>query len=169
MRTLALRFSVAVLACLLGVGTSIVFSNIRSAHSESGRDDFVTVGLGHNLPESWPEAPVRLVVTGVQRSYDLSEVDITFNVSSLNGKSIASFEVWAVKSGDKIVYQHKRILVHSMREDHTGLSVAPKEYTETVSVSLDRGFFSKRTDHIQLYLGSVEFSDGTRWLLPPSM
>jgi hypothetical protein len=83
--------------------------------------------------------------------------------------SIAGFDVWAVKSGDKIVYQHKRILVHSMREDHTGLSVAPKEYTETVSVSLDRGFFSKRTDHIQLYLGSVEFSDGTRWLLPPSM
>jgi len=165
MRTLALRFSVAVLACLLGVGTSIVFSNIRSAHSESGRDDFVTVGLGHNLPESWPEAPVRLVVTGVQRSYDLSEVDITFHVQSLNRKSIANFEVWAVKSHDNVVDSYKRILAHSIPKDISPL-LAAKEYTETVCVSLDRGFFRKRIDHVQLYLGWIEFTDGTRWHVP---
>jgi hypothetical protein len=164
MRSLAFRFSVAGLACLLGVVTSIVSSNIRSSHS----DGLVTVEQDHNLPESWPEAPARIAVSEVQRSYDLSEVDITFDVKSLNGKSIAAFEVWAIKSRDEIVYQHKRILVHSLHKDNTGLSLAANEYTETVCVSLDRGFFRKRIDKVQLYLGSVEFSDGTRWSLPLS-
>ncbi len=167
MRTLALRFSVAALACLLGV-TSIVISNIRSSHFDSRPDGLVTVERDDTLPESWPKAPARIAVSEVQRSYDLSEVDITFDVKSLNGKSIAAFEVWAVKSADKVVYQHKRILVHSMHKDNSGLFLAAQEYTETVCVRLDRGFFRKRIDNVQLYLGAVEFSDGTRWMLPPS-
>lgn len=168
MRTLALRFSVAALACVVGVVTSIVFSNIQSSRSEYWHDDLVTVEQDHNLPESWPKAPARIAVSEVQRSYDLSEVDITFDVYSLNGKSIASFEVWAVKSAGKSVYEHKRILVHSMRKDNSGLSLDAKEYTETVSVSLERGFFRKRIDNVQLYLWSVEFTDGTSWNLPAS-
>ena len=165
MRNLALRLSVAALACLLGVVTSIVSSNIRSSHAEG----LVTVERDQNLLGSWPEPPARIAVSEVQRSDDLSEVDITFDVYSLHGKSIAAFEVWAVKSRDEIVYQHKRILVHSMHKDNTGLSLAANKYTETVCVSLDRGFFRKRIDKVQLYFGSIEFSDGTRWIFPPSM
>ena len=101
----------------------------------------------------------------VQRSYDLSEVDITFHVQSLNRKSIANFEVWAVKSHGNVVDGYKRILAHSMAKDITPL-LAAKEYTETVCVSLDRGFFRKRVDHVQLYLGWIEFTDGTRWHVP---
>ena len=169
MRSLALRFSVAAIACLVGMVTSLVLSNVRSSSSDCGDDGLVTVQRDHNLPASWPEAPASISVSEVQRSYDLSEVDITFDVKSLNGKSIASFEVWAVKSSDKIVYEYKRILVHRMHTDDTGLSLPAKEFTETVCVSLDRGFFRKRIDNVQLYLDSVEFSDGTMWRLPLSM
>ena len=169
MRILALRFGVAAIACLIGMVTSNVLSNVRSSSSECCDDGLVTVLRDHSLPASWPEAPASISVSEVQRSYDLSEVDITFDVKSLNGKSIASFEVWAVKSSDKIGYQLKRILVHRTRKDNTGLSLAAKEYTETVCVSLDRGLFRKRIDNVQLYLGSVEFSDGTTWNLPASM
>jgi len=142
-----------------------ILSNIQSSRSDDRccHDALVVVERDHHLPESWPKAPARISVSEVQRSYDLSEVDITFNVQSLNGKSIASFEVWAVKSHDQIVDEYKRILVHSVRRDDTGSAVAANEYTETVCVSLDRGFFGKRVDHVQLYLGSIEFSDGTTW------
>ena len=158
MRSLALRAGVAAIACLVGIVASLVLSNIQSSRS----DDFVTVAQDHDQPQSWPKAPARISVSEVQRSHDLSEVDITFQVHSLNGKSIAGFEVWAVKSHDQGVDEYKRILVHST-------SLAAKEYTETVCVSLDRGFFRKRVDKVQLYLGSVEFSDGTTWRFPPSM
>ena len=171
MRSLALRFGVAAIACLVGIMASIVFSNIRSSGSDDQccNDGLVTVAENHNLPESCPKAPARISVSEVQRSYDLSEVDITFDVQSLNGKSITRFEVGAVKSQDKVVYEYKRILVHSIRKDNSDLPLAAKEYTETVCVSLDRGFFRKRIDKVQLYLQSVEFSDGTRWMLPPEM
>jgi hypothetical protein len=171
MRSLAFRFGVAAIACLVGVVVSNVLSNTRSSRSDDQccYDGLVTVEEDHNLPESWPKAPARISVSEVQRSYDLSEVDITFDVQSLNGRSIASFEVWAVKSHDKVVYEYKRILVHSMPKDNSGPSLAAKEYTETVCVSLDRGFFRKRIDNVELYLGSVEFSDGTTWHLPLSL
>ena len=171
MRRLALRFVVAAIACLIGIVASIVLSNTRSSASDDHcrRDLLVTFERDRNLPESWPKVPARISVSGVQRSYDLSEVDITFDVQSLNGKSITSFEVWAVKSQDNVVYEYKRILVHSMHNDNTGPSPAANEYTETVCVSLDRGLFRKRIDNVQLYLDSVEFSDGTTWNLPPAM
>ena len=148
MRSLAVRFGVAALTCVVGVVASNVLSNIRSSRSDDRccHDALVTVEGNHNLPESWPKAPARISVSEVQRSYDLSEVDITFHVQSLNGKSIASFEVWAVKSHDKEVYEYKRILLHSMPKDNTGPSMAAKEYTETVCVSLDRGLFRKRNN-----------------------
>jgi hypothetical protein len=168
MRSLALRFGVGAIACLIGMATSIVVSNVRRSSSDCCHDGLVTVQRAHNLAESWPEAPASISVSEVQRSYDLSEVDITFNVKSLNGKPIASFEVWAVKSYDKSVPEYKRILVHRMGKDNTGLSLAAKEYTETICVSLDRGFFRKRIDNVELYLDSVEFSDGTMWRLPLS-
>lgn len=164
MRGLALRVGVAAIACLVGIVVSMVLSNIQSSRSE---DDLVTVTQDHNLPESWPKAPARISVSEVQRSHDLSEVDITFQVQSLNGKSITGFEVWAVKSHDQSVDEYKRILVHSTLKDNTGPSLAAKEYTETVCVSLDRGFFRKRIDKVQLLLGSVEFTDGTTWRLMP--
>ena len=143
MRSLAVRFGVAAIACLVGIVASFVLSNIRSSHSDDQccHDALVTVDGNYNLPESWPKAPARISVSDVQSSYDLSEVDITFDVQSLNGKSIASFEVWAAKSHDKVVYEYKRILVHSMPKDNTGPSLAAKGYTETVCVSLYRGFF----------------------------
>src|SRR5215813_3642780 len=168
MRHLAVRFGVAAIACLVGIVASTVLSNIRSSRSDDQccHDDLVTVQRDQNLPESWPKPPARISVSEVQRSYDLSEVDITFDVQSLNGKSIASFEVWAVKSHDNVVYEYKRILAHSMPNDNTGRFLAAKDYTETVCVSLDRGFFRKRIDSVQLYLQSVEFTDGTRWSLP---
>ncbi|HEV8369370.1 MAG TPA: hypothetical protein VGQ39_15550 [Pyrinomonadaceae bacterium] len=171
MRSLVIRFGVATIACLVGIVATTVLSNIQSSRSDDQccHDALVAVERDHHLPESWPKAPARISVSEVQRSYDLSEVDITFNVQSLNGKSKASFEVWAVKSHNKVVYEYKRILVHSMRKDNTGLSLAAKEYTETVCVSLDRGFFRKRIDNVQLYLESVEFSDGTTWSLPLGM
>jgi len=165
MRCLDVRFGAAAIACLVGIVASVVLSNVRSAGSDDHYGGLVTVETDHNLPESWPRAPARISVSEVQRSYDLSEVDITFDVQSLNGKSIASFEVWAVKSHDN-VHNYKRILVHSMPNDNTGASVAAKEYTETVCVSLDRGFFRKRFDNVQLYLESIEFTDGTTWHLP---
>jgi hypothetical protein len=115
------------------------------------------------LPESSLKAPARITISEVQRSYDLSEVDITFQVQSLNGRSIAGFEVWALKLYDQNVDGYKRILVHSTVRDNTSPSLTAKEYTETVCVSLDRGFFRKRVDKVQLILGSVEFSDGTTW------
>ncbi len=170
MRSFAIRFGVAAIACLVGIVASIVLSDIRSSRSDDQCCDggLVTVDENHNLPASWPKAPARISVSEVQRSYDLSEVDITFDVQSLSGKSITSFEIWAVKSHDKVVHEYKRILVHSMRKDNNGPSLAAKEYTEIVCVSLDRGFFRKRFDNVQLFLGSVEFSDGTTWRLPAS-
>ena len=87
MRRLALRFGVAAIACIVGIVTSIVLSNVRSSSSECCPDGLVTVQRDHNLRESWPEAPALLSVLEVERSYDLSEVDITFDVKSLNGKS----------------------------------------------------------------------------------
>lgn len=171
MRSLVLRFGVAGIACLVGVVASIVLTNVRSSRSnvQCCHDALVTVEEDHVLPESWPKPPARISVSEVQRSYDLSEVDITFHVQSLNGKSIASFEVWAVKSHDNVVSEYKRILAHSVPKDSLGPSLAAKEYTETVCVSLDQGFFRKRIDNVQLYLESIEFSDGTTWSLPPSM
>ena len=168
MRNLALRVGVAAIACIVGIGASIVLSNIRSSPSvdQYDHDHLVTVAGNHKLPEFWPKAPAHISISEVQRSYDLSEVDITFDVQSLNGKSIASFEVWAVKSHDKVVDGYKRILVHSRRNDNTDQSLTAKEYTETVCVSLARGFFRKRINNVQLYLGSVEFSDGTTWHAP---
>ena len=35
--------------------------------------------------------------------------------------------------------------------------------------SWERGFFRKRIDNVQLYVESVEFSDGTTWSLPLAM
>ena len=171
MRSLALRFGVAAVACLVGIMANMVLSRIQTSRSDDrcGHNALVTGEQDHDLPESWPRAPARISISEVERSYDLSEVDITFDVQSLNGKSITRFEVGAVKSQDKVVYEYKRILVHSMRKDNTGLYLPAKEYTETVCVSLDRGFFRKRIDKVQLYLQSVEFSDGTRWMLPPEM
>lgn len=168
MRSLAVRFGVATIACIVGIVSSLTFSNMRSSGSDNQccHDALVTVAGNHNLPESWPKTPARLYISEVQRSYDLSEVDITFDVQSFNGKSIASFEVWAVKSHDNVVDGHKRILVHSMSKDQTDQSLAAKEYTETVCVSLDRGFLRKRIDNVQLFLGSIEFSDGTSWHVP---
>ena len=163
MRSFAVRFGFVVIACLVGVVASIVFSNIRSSRSDGA---LVTVEENRYARGSWPEAPARISVSEVQRSYDLSEADITFHVQSLNGKSIASFEVWAVKSHDKVVDQYKRILSHSVPSDNTGPWPGAQEYTETVCVSLDRGFFRKRTDNVQLYLGSIEFTDGTTWHAP---
>jgi len=170
MRSFALRVGVAAIACLVGIVAYIALSNIRSLRSDHQccHDSLVTVDENHNLPASWPKAPARISVSEVQRSYDLSEVDITFDVQSLNGKSITSFEIWAVKSHDKVVYEYKRILGHRMRKDSNGTSPAAKEHTETVCVSLDRGFFRKRIDNVQLYLGSVEFTDGSTWSLPAS-
>jgi len=169
MRSLAFRFGVAAIACLVGLVVSNVLSNTRSSQSDEQccHDGLVTVDGDHNLPESWPKTPARIFVSEVQRSYDLSEVDITFDVQSLNGKSIASFEVWAVKSHYGVVDGYKRILAHSTPKDNDP-SLAAKQYTETVCVSLDRGFFRERIDHVGLFLGSVEFSDGTTWHLPLS-
>jgi hypothetical protein len=171
MRSLALRFGVAAIACLVGIVASVGTSNILRSRSDNQccNDGLVTVERDHKRPESWPKAPARISISEVQRSWDLSEVDITFNLQSLNGKSIASFEVWADKSNDEVVHYYKRILVHSVRKDNSGLSLAAKEYTETVCVSLDRGFFRKRFDNVQLFLESVEFTDGTSWTLPASM
>ena len=168
MRSLAFRFVAVAIACLVGVVATIVFSNVRSSRSDNeySHGGLVTVKEDYNLPESWPRPPARISVSEVQRSYDLSEVDITFDVQSLNGKSIASFEVWAVKSHDKVVDQYKRILSHSTPNDNSVSSLGAQKYTETVCVSLDRGFFRKRIDHVQLYLGSIEFTDGTRWHVP---
>src|SRR5262249_11997083 len=151
MRRFAIRFGVAAVACLVGIMASMVLSHIQSSRCEDrcDYDGLVTVEQDHDLPASWPKAPARISISEVQRSHDLSEVDITFDVQSLNGKSIASFEVWAVKSHGQ-VHEYKRILVHSMRKDN--MSLAAKEYTETVCVSLDRGFFRKRIDSVQLYL-----------------
>ena len=170
MRSLAFRFGVAAIACLVGVVASVALSKVRSSRSDDQYSDgLVTVREDHNLPESWSKVPTRISVSEVQRSYDLSELDITFVVQSLNGKSIAGFEVWAAKSYDNGAYQYKRILVHSITKDNTGPSLASNEYTETVCVSLDRGFLRKRIDSVQLYLQSVEFTDGTRWSLPGAM
>jgi len=166
MRSLAVRLGVAAIACLIGVVANTVLSTLRSSRSnDQCCDALVTVEQNHGLPGSWPETPARIAVVEVQRPYDLSEVDITFHVQSLNGKSIANFEVWAVKSHGNVVDGYKRILAHTMAKDITPL-LAAKEYTETVCVSLDRGFFRKRIDHVQLYLGWIEFTDGTRWHVP---
>ena len=163
MRSLAVRFGVAAIACLIGIVANTVLSTVRSSRSnDQCCDARVTVEQNHGLPGSWPESPAHIAVLEVQRSYDLSEVDITFRVQSLNGKSIANFEVWAVKSHDNVVDAYKRILAHSVPKN----MLAAKEYTETVCVSLDRGFFRKRIDHLQLYLEWIEFTDGTRWHVP---
>lgn len=164
MRSLAVRFGVAAIACLVGIVTSVVLSDMRSSRSYDHQKDLVTVEENYDLSESWPRAPVRISVSEVQRSYDLSEVDITFDVQSLNGKTITGFEVGAVKSSDKVVYEYKSILAHSTPKDNSGAT----GHTETVCVSLDRGFFRKRIDNVQLYLHSVEFSDGTGWSRPRS-
>jgi len=169
MRSLAVRFGVAVIACVVGVGASNVLSTIRSSRSDDQCCDraLVTVEENHGLPTAWPAAPARISVSEIQRSYNLSEVDMTFHVESLNGKSIANFEVWAVKSHDTVVDEYKRILAHNIPMNNLGPSTtAATEYTETVCVSLERGFFRKRTDNVRLYLGSIEFTDGTRWHVP---
>lgn len=168
MRTLAVRFGVAALACLVGIVASQVFSDLRGSRSNDQccQNSLVTVEENYRLPELWPRTPARISVSGVQRSHDLSEVDITFAVQSLDGKSITGFDVWAVKSHDKVVYEHKRILVHSTPQQDSRPSMGAAEYRETVSVPLDRGFLRDRIDNVQLYLGSVEFADGTRWHRP---
>ncbi|HEX7294465.1 MAG TPA: hypothetical protein VF251_01855 [Pyrinomonadaceae bacterium] len=167
MRNLALRFGVAAIACLVGILASVVVSNVRSSRPDDQQHHgLVTVQADRHLAGSWPKAPARISVSEVQRSYDQSEVDITLAVQSLNGKSIAGFEVWAVKSSDNVVYQHKRILAHSVPKNLTELLSAATEYTETVCVSLDRGLFRKRIDNVELYLAAVEFTDGTMWHVP---
>ena len=118
MRSLAVRLGVAAIACLIGVVANTVLSTVRSSRSnDQCCDALVTVEQNHGLPGSWPETPARIAVVEVQRPYDLSEVDITFHVQSLNGKSIANFEVWAVKSHGNVVDGYKRILAHTMAKD----------------------------------------------------
>lgn len=170
MRTLAIRFGVAVIACLVGIVASLAFSDLRGSRSgdQCCQNALVTVEENHRLPELWPRTPVRISVLEVQRSYDLSEVDITFEVESLNGKSITGFEVWALKSSGKEAPGYKRILVHSTPRHGSGQAPGATKHTETVCVSLDRGLFRKRIDKVQLSLSSVKFSDGTGWALPIS-
>src|ERR1044072_6834868 len=102
MRCLALRLGFAAIACVVGIAVSSVFSNMRSSRHVVQRD-LVTVEDNHDLSESWPKAPAQISILEVQRSYNLSEVDITFDLQSLNGKPITSFEVWAVKSNGQTV------------------------------------------------------------------
>ena len=155
MRKLAVRLGIAALACMVGIGTSTVWSNEQSSSPDRRCKDLVTV-------KQQNDAPARISI--LQTCCDRDFVDVTFEVQSLNGRAITSYEVWVIRKVDgRPDTYHRSVIVQKTGKDPDNQPVGLGTNSNTIGVPLNRGFLRSRIDNVSLYIGSVEFSEGTGW------
>ena len=158
MRKLAFRLGIAALACMVGIGTSNVWSTEQSSSPERRSKDLVTVKPQH-------DAPARISILETECDDDF--VDVTFEVQSLNGRAITSYEVWVIRMVDGVPDTcHRSVVAQKMGIAGSTQPVAMGTHLNVIGVPLNRCFLKRRIDNVTLYIVSVEFSDGTGWHAP---
>jgi len=114
------------------------------------------------VAETQETSPVRISILGTTCTDNFANVN--FKVDPVANVPIRRYEVHMSQNFRGKTESESRLISSVSDTEGSGSLFAPHvQATDSIGVTLDRGFFRAPVDELKLYVQSVTFADGTVW------